>query len=415
MKKIFFISLFIVSVIFAQNVMYTSKPSNHLREGAGSFYPLVDVIAGNIKVEVLETNARWAKVKLPDGRIGWLSEQNLSPKPMQNSANTNDNVPVKVSKVAITAAIKGFAQKFKAADLQEVDYFIQFPNTKFTANEFNSFLVPFKYTKSNNVGELDLSDADFKIPSYDADLNELKIGYTVAARLASKGLVKDPKLTKYVNLIAAAIVNKNEIYSYDFNVYILNDNSFNAFACPGGMIFITKGTLDLCSDEAEIAAVIAHEMTHIIQRHGLQEITQRKVNIKSDEAFTELDDEFADEEMSEQDKELAEVEQDLVQMAEATYEKIVHKRLLAYELEADKGAAILIANAGYDPFAIARMAKKLAAQPKPKVDIFDTEYLAPDDAKTRAEKIEKFTNKEFSKKKPGATMPERFQYYMKKS
>jgi len=78
-------------------------------------------------------------------------------------------------------------------------------------------------------------------------------------------------------------------------------------------------------------------------------------------------------------------------------------------------ASILIANAGYDPFAIARMAKKLAAQPKPKVDIFDTEYLAPDDAKTRAEKIEKFTNKEFSKKKPGATMPERFQYYMKKS
>ncbi len=414
MKKLFFIIL-LVTFTFAQSIMFTSKPSNHLREGAGSFYPLMDVIAANVKVEVLEKNARWIKVKLPDGRIGWISEQNLSSSPIQTTTNTNSNVPVKVSKVAITAAIKGFAQKFKAADLQNVDYLIEFPNTKFTPNEFNSFLVPFKYTKSNNVGELDLSDADFKIPTYDADLNELKIGYTVAARLASKGLVKDPQLTKYVNLIAAAIANKNEIYNYDFNVYILNDNSFNAFACPGGMIFITKGTLNLCSDEAEIAAVIAHEMIHIIQRHGLQEITQRKANIKSDEAFSELDDEFANEEMDEIDKQYAEVEADLLQIAEASYEKIVHKRLLAYELEADQGAAILIANAGYDPFAIARMAKKLAAQPKPKYDIFDTEYLAPDDAKTRAEKIEKFTNKEFSRKKPGATMPERFNYYMRKS
>lgn len=411
MKKVILVGILFFNILFSQSVMYTCKPSNHLREGAGSFFPLMDVIASNVKVEVLEKNARWIKVKLPDGRIGWMSDQNLANEPVSKVANTGGNVPVKVSKVAITAAIKGFAQKIKAADLQSVDYLIEFPNTKFTANEFNSFLVPFKYTKSNNVGELDLSDADFKIPSYDPDLNELQIGYSVAARLASKGIIKDNKLTKYVNLIAAAIVNKNEIYGYDFNVFILNDNTVNGFACPGGIIFITKGALDKCSDEAELAAIIAHEMIHVIQRHGLQEITQRKVNIKSDDAFSELDEEFSEDEMDEKDKEYKAVEEDLIKMAESAYEKVVHKRLLEYELEADKGAAILIANAGYDPFAIARMTKKLAAIPKAKVDIFDSEYLAPDDAKTRAEKAEKFCNGEFNKKKPGATMQDRFSYY----
>lgn len=411
MKKLAFLLILIVSLIgICQGFLYTKRASNHLREGAGSFYPLLDVISANVKIEILEKSGKWIKVKLPDGRIGWLSDQSVANQSETKVPTQTGNTPTKVSKASITAAIKGFAQKIKSADLVSLDYLVEFPNTKFSAYDFQNFIVPLKYQKSSNIGELDMSDLDFDIPNYDPDLNELKIGYTVATRLAAKGLVKDEKLTKYVNLIAATIVNKNNIYDYDFNIYILDDNTVNGFACPGGMIFLTKGAVQKCSDESELAGIIAHEIMHIVRKHGLQETTQRKVNIKSDDAFGELESDMA-ENMTDEDKKYAEVEAELVEMAEQSYEKVVHKRLLAYELEADKGSSVLLANAGYDPFGIVRATAKLAAIPKPKVDIFDSDYLAPDDAKIRAEKIKNFCEDEFNKKKPGARMEERFSFY----
>ena len=90
------------------------------------------------------------------------------------------------------------------------------------------------------------------------------------------------------------------------------------------------------------------------------------------------------------------------------YDKVVHSRLIKYELEADKIGAILSANAGYDPFGLMHLSERIARIPKEQEDIFDVNYMAPNNAIERFNAIVKFTNKHFQNSNPGATMLERF-------
>ena len=91
-------------------------------------------------------------------------------------------------------------------------------------------------------------------------------------------------------------------------------------------------------------------------------MSKRKVHIKADEAFNELEEDTGAKTQDE-----AELD-DLVQQ---TYEKIVAPRLLEYELEADRVAAVLLAQAGYDPRGLVRIGNKVARLPKEKPDLFD--------------------------------------------
>lgn len=50
---------------------------------------------------------------------------------------------------------------------------------------------------------------------------------------------------------------------------VLDDKGYNAFAAPGGYVFVTKGLIDSCADEAELAGILAHEITHVTAKHHL--------------------------------------------------------------------------------------------------------------------------------------------------
>ena len=110
-------------------------------------------------------------------------------------------------------------------------------------------------------------------------------------------------------------------------MFILDDPTVNGFALPGGYIFITRGALAMCADESEAAAIIAHEMAHVIRKHGVQELSKRKVHIKADDAFAELEEETGEKSAD---------EAELDDLVHKTYENIVAPRLFAYELEADR-------------------------------------------------------------------------------
>jgi predicted Zn-dependent protease len=94
-----------------------------------------------------------------------------------------------------------------------------------------------------------------------------------------------------------------------------------------------------------------------------------------------------------------------------SYERIVHTRLLEYELEADKIAAVLCANAGYDPFSLSRITRRLSALYVETTDIFDESYLSPNDMAIRAANISEFSEEEFSRENAGAVLDERFLNY----
>jgi predicted Zn-dependent protease len=102
---------------------------------------------------------------------------------------------------------------------------------------------------------------------------EIELGREIAARIIGKySLYEDDALTRYVNLVGKSLarhVNRPEL---PFTMGILDTDAVNAFAAPGGYIFITKGAIDRMEDESELAAVIAHEIIHVTQKHIVKEL-----------------------------------------------------------------------------------------------------------------------------------------------
>ena len=99
------------------------------------------------------------------------------------------------------------------------------------------------------------------------------LGRALAANILSthSPYTGNPCLTRYLNKICMAIaVNsaKPELFA-GYRVIILDTLEFNAFATPGGHILITRGLIEAATSEDELAAVIAHELAHIILEHGL--------------------------------------------------------------------------------------------------------------------------------------------------
>jgi predicted Zn-dependent protease len=109
---------------------------------------------------------------------------------------------------------------------------------------------------------------------------EAEIGQAVAARVAGRyGVVDDAAHTEYVNLgglVCAANAGRAGV-SYRFAV--LNSDEVNAYAAPGGYIFLTRGALKAMNNEAQLAGVLSHEIAHTDQRHILAEI--QKKNLKA--------------------------------------------------------------------------------------------------------------------------------------
>jgi predicted Zn-dependent protease len=65
-------------------------------------------------------------------------------------------------------------------------------------------------------------------------------------------------------------------YQYDFHV-LQDDQTINAFALPGGQIFITRGLLDNLSTEGEVAGVLGHEIAHVVARHSAEQIAKQQL------------------------------------------------------------------------------------------------------------------------------------------
>jgi predicted Zn-dependent protease len=116
--------------------------------------------------------------------------------------------------------------------------------------------------------------------------DEYYIGRAVAANIlaAYKPYTMNPQLTHYLNLICQVLVVNSSmpaIYNGYF-VTILNSSELNAFASPGGHIFITKGLIEEVHSEDALAGIIAHELAHIMLRHGMKIINETRFESEID-------------------------------------------------------------------------------------------------------------------------------------
>ena len=106
---------------------------------------------------------------------------------------------------------------------------------------------------------------------------EIELGRAVSSALGSRyKLLRDDPLTRYVALVGNAVAQQSDRPDLRYYFGVLDTTEVNAFAAPGGYVFITSGTLLLMRDEATLAAVLAHEIGHIALRHHVETIKTEK-------------------------------------------------------------------------------------------------------------------------------------------
>ncbi|HVY61920.1 MAG TPA: M48 family metalloprotease, partial [Planctomycetota bacterium] len=182
------------------------------------------------------------------------------------------------------------------------------------------------------------------------DSEEFYIGRSVAANvLVQYKALDDEALNDYVSRVGAVVAaasDRPQTYG-GYHFQVLDTDEVNAFAAPGGFVFVTKGTLKLCENEDMLAAVLAHEVGHVVKKHGLQAISSSRVR----QAFKALGKAGASFVMTpEQLREASEaLSGSVADISDALLKSGYGK---GAEKEADTCAAIYAARAGYDPYAL---------------------------------------------------------------
>jgi predicted Zn-dependent protease len=106
--------------------------------------------------------------------------------------------------------------------------------------------------------------------------DELKIGGAVAVDIVSRngGLVRDEAIMHRVAIIGKSLAYYCSRPELKFRFAVLNSDLINAYSAPGGYVFITRGLYDALPDDQQLAAVLAHEISHITKRHALKVISR---------------------------------------------------------------------------------------------------------------------------------------------
>ena len=111
-----------------------------------------------------------------------------------------------------------------------------------------------------------------------SESQEIEMGKQSAQQVAQTiGYYNDPAVQQYVSQIGLKMAKASERPNLPWEFHVVNDASVNAFALPGGFIFVTRGLMTAINDEAELATVVGHEIGHVTNRHSVQQISKAQV------------------------------------------------------------------------------------------------------------------------------------------
>jgi predicted Zn-dependent protease len=182
-----------------------------------------------------------------------------------------------------------------------------------------------------------------KVKKANTDIDEpqeITLGEGIASNLLGAApLLNNPAVQQYVNRIGRWLALQTERPDLPWQFGVLDDNDVNAFAAPGGYVFITKGLLAQMNSEAELAGVLAHEISHVLRKHHLQAIKKgARTELLADLANDALKNNGADPRLSK-----------LVSAGTEVYARGLDKN---DEYEADRMGVVIAARAGYDPYGL---------------------------------------------------------------
>jgi len=158
------------------------------------------------------------------------------------------------------------------------------------------------------------------------------------------GEYSDPKLERMVAKVVGSLTTVSDNPNQVYRITILNSPNVNAFALPGGYLYVTRGLLALANDSAELAAVIAHEMGHVTANHGIQRQQKEAEEVLAAKVVSDV---------------LGENTNTRVALLKGKLRLAQFSR--NQELEADAIGIKTAGLAGYDPYAAARFLQSMAA------------------------------------------------------
>jgi len=178
---------------------------------------------------------------------------------------------------------------------------------------------------------------------------EVAIGRQTAGNvLGAAPLVNDARLQQYVNRVGRWIASQSERPDLEWYFGVIESNDINAFAAPGGYVFVTNGLYESLQSESELAGVLAHEIGHVIKKHYLKILQQSRLVDIGGKLLT---------------KKVGENEyiKRLIGNGAEIFARSLDKNA---EFEADRVAVILAARAGYDPFGLPTVLQDIAHMAK---------------------------------------------------
>ncbi len=100
---------------------------------------------------------------------------------------------------------------------------------------------------------------------------EVDLGQQYAAQINQElPIVTDPEVSRYINALGNQIASRADDRSLSWQFYVVNDPQVNAFAVPGGFVYINRGLIDRAATMNELAGVLGHEIAHVTERHSME-------------------------------------------------------------------------------------------------------------------------------------------------
>jgi Zn-dependent protease with chaperone function len=106
---------------------------------------------------------------------------------------------------------------------------------------------------------------------------DLQLGRKAAHEVEQKlQMCNDPKVDAYLTKLGERLIQhlNTRGVDYPWEFHCVNDKAINAFALPGGFVFVNRGVIEAADNEAQLAAVMAHELSHVALRHGTNQLTK---------------------------------------------------------------------------------------------------------------------------------------------
>ena len=201
---------------------------------------------------------------------------------------------------------------------------------------------------------------------------DIQLGDEAAGQVRKeKSVIQDPVLTAYVNRVGKRLAASQEAQGsgFPFTFEVVVDPTINAFALPGGHMFIHTGLLKAVDNEAQLAGVMGHEMSHVILRHGTNQASKANL-IELPAALAE--------QMAGKNSMMGQLTQLGIGLGANS---VLLKFSRNAESQADLTGSHMMAEAGYDPMEMAHFFTKLSSPGKGfagSVEQFMSDHPNPD-------------------------------------